>query len=494
LLSAYIGLTLGFNGNGFGVVEYKRLYLRVYFFAFVTISTFYIADLYNLSWFVKKRELLARILPCIFIIGLIVVMTGFVFDDKQFSKVSYLLAFAIFSPAILVCRFIYYYVVNIKGLKDKILIIGTTSIARQLLDELQRGDNPGFEVLGLVAEGRTPHFEELPRCQILGPIKDLESILRQHPPDVVVVALSERRGTFPSKEILDCKLQGIRVEDWPTFYEKLTGKIHVQNLRPSWLIFADGFTRSDFIKGVKHCIDLVLVMLGLCMAWPFMLLIALLIKLDSVGPVFFRQERVGEHGKVFTLVKFRTMVADAEKNTGPVWAQNVDPRVTRLGKVLRRTGMDEIPQLLNVLKGDMSFVGPRPERPAFVAELQQQIPYYMQRLVVKPGITGWAQVRYGYGATLGDAIEKLQYDLYYIKNMSIFLDFLIILSTIHKVVFAKVALQESPKHQPRGLSAPPDLALPDLPNTAATPVIAEARPEVVPALPTLSRLKDSVIP
>ena len=187
--------------------------------------------------------------------------------------------------------------------------------------------------------------------------------------------------------------------------------------------------------------DILLATVGLCIALPMIALIAVLTKLDSYGPVFFRQERVGENGRIFTLYKFRTMVEDAEKETGPVWAQETDPRTTRLGKVLRRTGFDEIPQMFNVLKGDMSFVGPRPERPHFVAELQEKIPYYSQRLVVKPGITGWAQVRYGYGATVEDAIEKLQFDLYYIKNMSFFLDMLIILSTSHKVLFAKVTLQ-----------------------------------------------------
>jgi exopolysaccharide biosynthesis polyprenyl glycosylphosphotransferase len=236
-------------------------------------------------------------------------------------------------------------------------------------------------------------------------------------------------------------LQGVRVEDWPTFYEKLTGKIVIKNLRPSWIIFADGFTRNNITEAIKRLIDVLLAILGLCFSFPLMIIISVLTKIDSAGPIFFRQERVGKNGKIFTLIKFRTMVADAEKHTGPVWAQNSDPRVTRLGKLLRRTGMDEIPQLFNVLKGDMSFVGPRPERPHFVAELQDKIPYYSQRLAVRPGVTGWAQVRYGYGATVEDAIEKLEYDLYYIKNMSTFLDFLIILSTMHKVIFAKVSVQ-----------------------------------------------------
>lgn len=279
--------------------------------------------------------------------------------------------------------------------------------------------------------------------KILGSMKDLEKITKKYRPDVLVVALSERRGAFPIKEILDCKLQGIRVEDWPTFYEKLTGKIFIENLRPSWLIFSDGFTRNSLTRMVKRMVDVLVATFGLLFALPLMLLIALCIKLDSSGPILFRQERVGEKGKIFTLYKFRTMIVDAEKETGPIWSQTLDPRTTRVGRFLRRIGMDELPQLFNVLKGDMSFVGPRPERPHFVQDLQEKIPYYAQRLVVKPGITGWAQVCYGYGSSIEDTIEKLQYDLYYIKNMSLFLDLLIILSTIHKVLFAQVAVQST---------------------------------------------------
>lgn len=440
--AVYLGWQYGLQNSTVSFLDYKKLYIKSAFLSCITISSFYIADLYSLEWFRKKRELLARILPCFIFVGITLIIIGFVFNDRPFSVKSSLLSLSILVPSILLCRFVFYFAINTKELKEKILIIGATRMAGQLLAELRKDDKPGFEVLGLVAEGVASPLEYLPHGRILGTLPDLEDILRRTLPDVVVVALSERRGTFPSKEILDCKLQGIRVEDWPAFYERLTGKIHVQNLRPSWLIFADGFVRSDAVMAIKRCLDIGLAVIGLCLALPFMLLIAILVKLDSAGPIFFRQERVGEHGKEFTLIKFRTMVADAEKDTGPVWAQHADPRVTRLGNVLRRTGMDEIPQLLNVLKGDMSFVGPRPERAAFIAELQQQIPYYMQRLVVKPGITGWAQVRYGYGATIEDAVEKLQYDLYYIKNMSIFLDFLIILSTIHKVIFAKVALPE----------------------------------------------------
>jgi len=230
--------------------------------------------------------------------------------------------------------------------------------------------------------------------------------------------------------------------------------------------------------------------LGLCFSLPLMALIGLLTKLDSAGPVFFRQERVGENGRIFTLFKFRTMVADAEKDTGPVWAQNADPRVTRLGRVLRRTGMDEIPQLFNVLQGDMSFVGPRPERPHFVAELQEKIPYYSQRLAVKPGITGWAQVRYGYGATIEDAVEKLQYDLYYIKNMSIFLDLLIVLSTIHKVLFARVAVQTSPEGESWFPSLQPGTQSHDLSSIPEESVSATVSHETENLLVRFSKLEE----
>jgi sugar transferase (PEP-CTERM system associated) len=406
------------------------------------------------------------------------------------SRKSYILYLIISFPSIIIFRLFYYWTLNIKKLQEKILILGVNAISIRISRELQSGDSPGFEVLGLVAEDSVSLLDEAENHKILGTLKDLERITGENRPDIVVVALSERRGAFPSKEILSWKLQGIQVEDWPTFYEKLTGKIVVQNLRPSWLIFADGFTRNRLTRTIKRLVDTILAVLGLCLSLPLMALIGLLTKLDSAGPVFFRQERVGENGSLFTLFKFRTMVADAEKDTGPVWAQNADPRVTRLGRVLRRTGMDEIPQLFNVLKGDMSFVGPRPERPHFVAELQEKIPYYSQRLVVKPGITGWAQVRYGYGATIEDAVEKLQYDLYYIKNMSIFLDLLIILSTIHKVLFARVAVQTSSEGEAWFPSPQPGMQSHDLSNISEESVSATVSHETENLLVRLSKLEE----
>jgi sugar transferase (PEP-CTERM system associated) len=223
----------------------------------------------------------------------------------------------------------------------------------------------------------------------------------------------------------------------PSFYELVQGRLMLESITPSWFIFSSGFRRTSKFSICKRCMDIVLSCIGLLLTLPFFPLIALAIKLDSPGPVFFRQERFGNKEKRFELYKFRTMRQDAEKGTGAVWAEKNDPRITKLGHFFRGSRIDEIPQLINVLKGDMSFVGPRPERPEFVEKLKQVIPYYSKRHFIKPGLTGWAQVRYPYGSSVEDAVEKLRYDLYYIKNISPFLDTLIFLETIKVVLFGR---------------------------------------------------------
>jgi sugar transferase (PEP-CTERM system associated) len=263
------------------------------------------------------------------------------------------------------------------------------------------------------------------------------NLVEELQPDLVVVALSEMRGAFAVKDLLECRVRGIQVEDWPTFYEKQTGKVLVTGLRPSWLIFSDGFVKTHLTQALKRTMDVVLAAVGLVLAVPIILIVGVAVKLDSPGPVLFRQRRVGQHGVIFVLNKFRSMYADAERHSGPVWASEHDPRVTGVGRLLRRTRLDEIPQLVNVLVGEMSFIGPRPERPEFVRMLQQRIPLYMERLSVRPGITGWAQIRHRYSASVEDALDKLQYDLYYIKNLSPFLDLLILLGTIQVVLFGR---------------------------------------------------------
>jgi len=254
----------------------------------------------------------------------------------------------------------------------------------------------------------------------------------------VIVAMPDRRGTIPMHELLDLRMQGVKIEEAATWLERISGKIEVENLYPSWLVFGDGFRRSTLFRMVRRVISVVIAFVGLILSLPLLPLIMLAIRLDSKGPVLYRQRRVGKGGKTFDVIKFRTMRQDAEK-AGPQWAGNNDPRVTRIGRFLRTSRLDEIPQLWCVLKGEMAFVGPRPERPEFVEWLSKEIPYYGVRHMVRPGLTGWAQVKYKYGSTVQDAREKLQYDLFYIKNASIGLDLLIMFQTVKTVLLKRGA-------------------------------------------------------
>ncbi len=281
-------------------------------------------------------------------------------------------------------------------------------------------------------------LDEQPAPRIVGDFTQICSICKDARVDRIVVALDEQRGALPVDQLLFCRLKGIRVDEGVVFTESLCGKLSVENLRPSSLIFADGFNRSYFIKEIKRFFDIFASLVSLILFAPISLIIAMTIKLESKGPVFYRQQRVGEDGGVFDLLKFRSMRKDAEKN-GPVWALRDDHRVTRVGRLIRGLHLDEIPQVINVLKGEMSFVGPRPERPFFVEQLQKEIPFYFHRHTVKPGITGWAQIFFRYGASQNDALEKLKYDLYYVKHMSPLLDLIIILETIKIVLWRRGA-------------------------------------------------------
>jgi sugar transferase (PEP-CTERM system associated) len=277
-----------------------------------------------------------------------------------------------------------------------------------------------------------------PEPAIIGDYTHISSICKEGNVDRIIVALDERRGRFPIEQLLLCRLKGIRVDDGMAFTEDLAGKLSVENLRPSSLIFSNGFKRTALSKKAKRYLDILASAIGLAFSFPVCLAIALAVKLESKGPIFYKQERVGEDGKIFTLLKFRSMCIDAEEN-GPVWARVNDHRVTRVGNMIRKLRLDEIPQMINVLKGEMSFVGPRPERPVFIEQLKKEIPFYSQRHVAKPGITGWAQIRYPYGASKEDALEKLKYDLYYIKHLSVLFDLTIILETVKTVLMGKGA-------------------------------------------------------
>ena len=266
-------------------------------------------------------------------------------------------------------------------------------------------------------------------------IPDLGRFVDEIGASEVVLALEERRNSLPVKDLLRIKTRGLHVIDFSGFIERETGRVNLDTLNPSWLIFSDGFSSTQLASSIsKRVFDVAVSLLLLALSFPVLVLFSILIKLESPGPIFYRQTRVGLYGQTFEVVKLRSMRQDAEKD-GPKWAAENDPRVTRIGRIIRTVRIDEIPQAWSVLKGEMSFVGPRPERPQFVAQLEEMLPYYAERHMVKPGITGWAQINYPYGASTEDARQKLEYDLYYAKNYSPFLDLLILLQTARVVLW-----------------------------------------------------------
>jgi sugar transferase (PEP-CTERM system associated) len=320
----------------------------------------------------------------------------------------------------------------------RVLIFGCGTAAQVVGNTLKAAD-PNVHIVGYVA-GPNEREPAVPAAEMLTLKGTLTETARSLDVDEIVVALTERRaGSMPLRQLLDCKLFGIKVYDISTHFEKTLGQIRVDYLNAGWLIFGDGFNQGGYRTAVKRIFDIVCTAFLLVLSTPIMLVTALLIKLESKGPVFYRQERVGVNGSVFNVIKFRSMRTDAEKDGKPRWATANDDRVTRVGRIIRRLRIDELPQFLNVMKGEMSLVGPRPERPFFVEQLTEQIPYFAVRQSVKPGVTGWAQVRYQYGATVEDSQEKLQYDLYYVKNHSLFLDILVLLETVSVVLTGKGA-------------------------------------------------------
>lgn len=320
----------------------------------------------------------------------------------------------------------------------RVLVVGTGAEAVTVADSLKTLRHPRIDVVGFyqTSAAHTPQVESdrlIPRS-----ISLTEVIERLDVKEVIVAVREQRGGVLPLRELLDCRVRGIPVTDLSAFYEKVRGEVPVETLKASWLIYGSGFEQGSVRTLIKRAFDMATASVLFVAALPVMIVTALAIKLDSPGPVIYRQVRTGRAGRPFTLLKFRSMHVDAERN-GAQWAQRGDARVTRVGGVIRKLRIDELPQIVNVLRGEMSFVGPRPERPEFVAKLKEQIPFYDLRHSVKPGLTGWAQVRYSYGASVEDARTKLQFDLYYVKNHSLFLDILILFETVRVVLFREGA-------------------------------------------------------
>lgn len=435
ILSVYAGAYLRlYSVFPSELYKYFPLMPRSAVFSFFIISVYFFMDLYDIEKNNGKKEVFTRIVFANILSAFTIGAFYYFVPYSRLGRGILILSFCLnilFSSLWHLGLILF---IKSQVIARRVLILGTGPIAQTMGNLLLKKYN-GLALAGYVnCVGEAVH---VPRDHIIGGGDELVEVAIKEKVQKIVVSLTERRGTFPLREVLNCKLQGIDVIDGLSFYEQMTGKLLIESMNPSHLIFSDGFRITIIRRYVKRVLDLVLALISIILSIPFLLIIPVLIKLESKGPVFFKQKRVGEGEKSFTLYKFRTMFDEAEKSTGPVWSQEGDSRITKIGKFLRRTRFDEIPQLFNVVLGEMSFIGPRPERPFFVESLKKQIPYYSERHCIKPGITGWAQVRYEYGDSIEDTIEKLRYDLFYIKYQAFSLDFLIIIDTMKVILFGR---------------------------------------------------------
>jgi len=412
-------------------------FLKLWLVTAIVLMLSHGLDLYDSTNMGAKWDQVFRLLMVLGLVAMLLAGVGFAYGRFLPGR-TFLPRYAALSGLIILTflllgwRTMYAWLVQQPYLRERVYVLGTGERAERLLKGLRQRSELGIEVVGwtgnitgaMTRESTAEHLREMVRGK---------GVHR------VIVSMSDRRGVLPVEELLDLRLAGVKIEEATSWLERITGKIEVEHLYPSWLIFAEGFRFSLGFLLARRMFSTCIAGLGLLLSLPLLPLIILAIKLDSRGPVLYRQERVGRGGHPFYCLKFRTMRQDAEADTGATWAADDDPRITRIGKFLRMSRLDEIPQLWCVLKGDMAFVGPRPERPEFVAWLSREIPYYGVRHIVRPGITGWAQIRYKYGNTLEDAREKLQYDLFYIKNASIGLDLLIVFQTVKIVLLGRGA-------------------------------------------------------
>jgi sugar transferase (PEP-CTERM system associated) len=434
--AAYAGATFQLLG-GQGADHLAKFWTSALAFAGVVVFSMSAMGMYQLNYDEGVRNgVFSKLLPSFFMGFLLLTLVFYVMPDLHFGRGMLLSVFALAGVSIFVTRVIFFKTAELRFLESRILFLGSGPLAKECADLAARNSSyHKYDIAGFIS---VPSEECcVPGNRVLNR-KDgesLVSIAKAYNAVEIVVSVQNRRSGMPIRELLECKLQGIKVTDAATFFERETCQIRVDSLQPSWLVFGGGFDQSFIRVFMKRAFDLICSSLLLVLTFPVMLVTALLIYLEDRAPIFYQQERVGKDGKTFNVLKFRSMRNDAEKGGKPQWAQKNDPRITRVGNFIRKTRIDELPQILNVFKGEMSFVGPRPERPYFVEQLSEVVPFYNTRHSIKPGITGWAQVRYGYGASADDALQKLQYDLYYVKNNSLFLDMLIMIDTLKVVLF-----------------------------------------------------------
>lgn len=411
-------------------VEFEGNLVRLVAYVAIVLIVSYLFNLYEFQYFNNPWRVITKVAFAMTVSLVVLSALSYFLPGFGMWRGVLLISLHLFAFSQILVRWLIRKFSRASFFANRTLIVGAGPLAQKIADIVPADDNIHSYVRFVACTESAPVVDS---ALIVGHINDIDQIVRDYRPQKMVLALTERRGNLPLKEIMHSKLRGVEVYDATAYYEHVSGCLMIEEMHPSSFIYNQRFRMTPFMRSYKRLIDVTLSLFGLLITAPAFPLIALAIVLDSRGPIFYKQLRVGENENEFFVYKFRTMSDGAEKESGAVWAQKNDPRVTRVGQFMRKTRIDEIPQLYNVLKGDMSFIGPRPERMTFVERLKESIPFYSTRHFVKPGVTGWAQVRYPYGASDEDALEKLRYDLYYIKNYSIGLDLKIILDTIRVV-------------------------------------------------------------
>jgi sugar transferase (PEP-CTERM system associated) len=416
----------------------KHGYFKAALVTAFCLAAFYLYDLYDFVVMHDRRELVLRLVQALGLAWIALAVVFYALPDLMVGRGVTLIALPLALTLMVGWRVSIHWLLGHPNVGERILIVGSGEMAIEMAREVLERRDAGYRIVGFVDNRPELLGKSLVNPRVIGLTSELAAVVKRENVDRLVVAMGERRGQFPVHELLDLSLSGgVAIEECASFYERVTGRVSLDMLRPSWLIFS-GRKRQARLSGVARAVfHRTAALVGALLSLPVALVTALLIKLESPGPVFYRQERVGKNGRAFTIMKFRSMRVDAEKN-GPVWASKAgDDRTTRVGRIIRKIRVDEIPQFWNILKGEMNFVGPRPERPHFVKQLAEEIPFYEQRHLIAPGLTGWAQIKYPYGASIEDARQKLQYDLYYVKNQSLLLDAVILFETVKTILFGR---------------------------------------------------------
>src|SRR5437773_1223682 len=406
-------------------------------FTIFCLTSFYLFDLYDFLVMFDRRELVLRLLQALGLAWVALALMFYAVPQVMIGRGVSFISLPLALLLMVAWRLAIHWVLGHPDLGERILIVGSGPFAIEIARETLGRPDAGFRVVGFVDGDPALVGQSLINPKVIGLTSELRSIVKKENIDRIVVAIGDRRGQFPTQELLRLSLSGdVSIEESASFYERLTGRVLLDMIRPSWLIFSSRGRRARLNEFGRAVMNRTVALIGALLSLPIAIITALLVKLDSRGPVLYKQERVGKNGRTFTVMKFRSMRVDAEKD-GPVWAKTDDERMTRFGRIIRKIRVDEIPQFWNILRGDMNFIGPRPERPHFVAQLAEEILYYEQRHLVSPGLTGWAQIKYPYGASIEDAKKKLEYDLYYIKNQSLSLDAAIMFETIKTILFGR---------------------------------------------------------